>query len=276
MYVNGVEVARDTTVDLAHSVANQTGQLSYNTTGNGSMMCNANFSSWWVWNNRVLTAQEAAQMYASPWAMLAAYSSPALTLPANTTVPATSRNGAVVTYSGSATDTVDGALIPVLTPPSGSTFPIGVTTVTGSATNSGGLTSTGSFTVTVQRSYAAFEDQYGLVNADPTADPNHTGVRNLAAYAFGVNPAAPDRSQLPSASVQSGHLQISYPRWTDAGDLTYVVEVSGDVQTWQSGTSYTRLISVTPIDSTREQVVEGDLTPISSASRRFIHVRVTQ
>ncbi len=69
MYVNGVEVARDTTVNLAQSVAKQTGQLSYNTTGNGSMMCNANFSSWWVWNNRVLTAPEAAQMYADPWAM---------------------------------------------------------------------------------------------------------------------------------------------------------------------------------------------------------------
>lgn len=69
MYVNGVPAATNTTVDLAHSWANQTGLLCYNTTGNGSMMANANFSSWWVWNNRVLTAQEAAQMYANPWVM---------------------------------------------------------------------------------------------------------------------------------------------------------------------------------------------------------------
>jgi len=69
MYVNGVQVASDTNVNLAKSWANQTGQLVYNATGNGSMMCNANFSSWWAWNNRVLTAREAAQMYANPWAM---------------------------------------------------------------------------------------------------------------------------------------------------------------------------------------------------------------
>jgi hypothetical protein len=69
MYVNGVPAATNTTVDLAHSWANQTGLLCYNTTGNGSMMANANFSSWWIWNNRALTAQEVAQMYANPWAM---------------------------------------------------------------------------------------------------------------------------------------------------------------------------------------------------------------
>jgi hypothetical protein len=69
MYVNGVAAASNTTVNLSNSWAGQTGQLVYNSTGNGSSMANANFSSWWVWNNRVLTAAEAAQMYANPWAM---------------------------------------------------------------------------------------------------------------------------------------------------------------------------------------------------------------
>lgn len=69
MYINGKEVARDAHVDLAKSWANQTGQMVYNATGNGSAMFNANISSWWVWNHRVLTAQEAAQLYADPWAM---------------------------------------------------------------------------------------------------------------------------------------------------------------------------------------------------------------
>jgi len=371
MYVNGVEVARDTTVNLAESFANQTGQLVYNATGNGSMMCNANFSSWWVWNNRVLTAQDVANLYANPWAMFApvspavtanpvnqkvtgtvatftagasgyptptvqwqvsttgtagsfsnidsvanptaatgtltlsnvtpaqngyayqavftnaggsspttpatltVYSLPVLSLPSNSTVPATNKSGAAVTFSGTANDTVDGALIPIFSPPSGSTFPIGTTTVTGSATNSGGLTATGSFTVTVQRSFAWFQDQYGLINADPTADPNHTGVCNLAAYAFGLNPSAPDRSQLPSVGLQSGHLQISYPKWTDAGDVTYIVEVSGDLQTWDSGNGFTQQISVTPIDATHEQVVVGDLIPAAGTPRRFIRVRIT-
>ena len=70
MYVNGVQVAQDTTVDLTQSIANQAGTLSFNTTGNGSAMPNASFSSWWIWSNRFLTPKEAASMYVDPWSML--------------------------------------------------------------------------------------------------------------------------------------------------------------------------------------------------------------
>ncbi|HZM04729.1 MAG TPA: hypothetical protein VFC44_17115 [Candidatus Saccharimonadales bacterium] len=72
MYINGLPVASNTTVNLSNSWGGQVGPLHYNTTGGsdpGTSMCNANFSSWWVWNNRVLSAQEAAQMYANPWSM---------------------------------------------------------------------------------------------------------------------------------------------------------------------------------------------------------------
>jgi hypothetical protein len=371
MYVNGVEVARDTTVNLAQSMANQTGQLVYNCTGNGSMMCNANFSSWWIWNNRVLTAQDVANLYANPWAMFApvapavtaapanqkvtgttatftaaasgypaptiqwqvsttgaagsfnnidsvanpsaatgtltltnvtpaqngyayratftntggsattapatltVYSVPVLNLPANITVPAANKGGAAVNFNGTATDTVDGALTPTFSPTSGSTFPLGTTRVSASATDSGGLTATGSFTVTVQRSYAWFQDQYALSDGDPTADPNHTGVSNLEAYALALNPAIPDRSQWPSEALVGGHLQISYPQWTDAADVTYVVEVSGDLQTWNSGNGYIQQISTTPIDALREEIVVSDLTPTTSAARRFMRLRLT-
>lgn len=202
------------------------------------------------------------------------YSSPVLTLPSNMTVLATGTNGAAVTFSVTANDTVDGALAPSFSALSGTTFPIGTTTVTASATDSGGLTSTGSFNVTVQRSFVWFKDQYGLTSPDPAADPNHTGVSNLAAYAFGVNPANPDSSQLPHVGLQSGCLQITYPKWIDAGDLAYVVEVSNDLQHWNSGTGYTRQVSVTPINATREWVVDQDLTPTSNALKRFIRVRI--
>jgi len=72
MYINGAPVASNTAVNLTASLDGQIGPLHYNTTGGanpGSQMCNANFSSFWVWNNRVLTAQEAAQFYANPWSM---------------------------------------------------------------------------------------------------------------------------------------------------------------------------------------------------------------
>ena len=43
---------------------------------------------------------------------------------------ATGPGGAVVTFTATATDTVDGSITPVCTPASGSTFALGPTTVT--------------------------------------------------------------------------------------------------------------------------------------------------
>ena len=74
---------------------------------------------------------------------------PTLTVPPNITTPATGPGGAAVTFAATATDFQDGALTPVCTPPSGSTFPIGPTTVNCTVTDTGGLTASGSFTVTV-------------------------------------------------------------------------------------------------------------------------------
>jgi hypothetical protein len=74
---------------------------------------------------------------------------PVLTLPANITVDALSASGAVVNFTASANDLVDGPVPVNCTPASGSLFPIGTTTVNCSATDSHGNSASGSFTVTV-------------------------------------------------------------------------------------------------------------------------------
>lgn len=80
---------------------------------------------------------------------------PAVTVPANITVDATSPNGATVTFAVSAVDTVDGTITPVVTPASGSLFAPGTTTVSVSATDVAGNATTRSFTVTVLTHAAA-------------------------------------------------------------------------------------------------------------------------
>jgi len=77
---------------------------------------------------------------------------PRLILPNDITVDATSASGAVVTYTATATDSVDGTLVPACVPISGSTFPIGVTFVQCSVTNSRGFSRFGSFVVAVRGS----------------------------------------------------------------------------------------------------------------------------
>lgn len=75
---------------------------------------------------------------------------PNITTPGDITAEATGPSGAVVTYTVTAEDDVDGPVIPDCSPPSGFTFSLGGTTVTCTATDSAGNTSTASFTVTVQ------------------------------------------------------------------------------------------------------------------------------
>ncbi|WP_169581159.1 MULTISPECIES: HYR domain-containing protein [Microbacterium] len=76
---------------------------------------------------------------------------PALALPANQTVEATSAAGATVTYAATAADETD-PIPPTVgcTPASGSVFPLGTTPVSCSATDAAGNTATGSFNVIVR------------------------------------------------------------------------------------------------------------------------------
>jgi hypothetical protein len=74
---------------------------------------------------------------------------PALQLPANFAVNATSPAGAVVTYEATATDDSGLPVTLVCTPASGTVFPIGTQTVNCTATDAAGNVASGSFTVKV-------------------------------------------------------------------------------------------------------------------------------
>ncbi|HEY0160893.1 MAG TPA: HYR domain-containing protein [Thermoanaerobaculia bacterium] len=75
---------------------------------------------------------------------------PVLTLPEDIVAEATSRNGAIVTFTATATDNVDGDVPVTCTPASGSTFPLGVTAVTCTAADLQGHEASGTFNVTVR------------------------------------------------------------------------------------------------------------------------------
>jgi N-acetylneuraminic acid mutarotase len=69
---------------------------------------------------------------------------------------ATSSAGAIVTFTATANDSVDGPRPVTCSPPSGSQFPFGPTSVTCSASDTRGNTATRTFTVTVQDTNAPF------------------------------------------------------------------------------------------------------------------------
>jgi hypothetical protein len=74
---------------------------------------------------------------------------PSVTPPTPISAEATGPSGAVVSFSASASDIVDGPITPTCSPLSGSTFALGTTLVTCTATDVAGNTGTASFNVTV-------------------------------------------------------------------------------------------------------------------------------
>jgi hypothetical protein len=75
---------------------------------------------------------------------------PTVDVPGGITTEATGPGGAVVTFSASASDIVDGSVATGCAPASGGSFGLGTTTVTCSATDAHGNTGSNSFSVTVQ------------------------------------------------------------------------------------------------------------------------------
>jgi sugar lactone lactonase YvrE len=155
--------------------------------------------------------------------------------------------------------------------------------VTATLSDSNYLTTSASGTLLIRPSFAYFQGQN--FNSDqladtsisgPAASPAHDGMGNLMKYAFAIpGTHAITSADWPAQSSNNGQLTLTFVRRKDIADITYLVEVSDDLLTWNSGPAYTEEIAVTVLDSQRDQVVVRDRTPMAGAGRRFIRLRVT-
>ncbi len=131
--------------------------------------------------------------------------------------------------------------------------------------------------------FASWKSNYfsPLQLADPVvsgilASPAGDGVGNLLDYAFGLNPTIAYTSASASqVALAANQLTITFPRNKSASDLTYSVEVSGNLQTWNSGSGYTSPPVVLSDDGFTQTIQTKDLILSSSNSHRFIRLRVT-
>jgi hypothetical protein len=126
-------------------------------------------------------------------------------------------------------------------------------------------------------SYENWQAQYFTATqsaiATPAADANNDGYKNLLAYAFAVSPWNNLAGSLPVAQRSGGYLTATFRRRLPPTDVSYSVEVSGDLTTWSPATNET---NVTPIDAETEQVTIRDNLPATGQNRRFIRIRVVR
>jgi hypothetical protein len=106
------------------------------------------------------------------------------------------------------------------------------------------------------------------------ADPDGDGIPNLMEFALRGNPQQPRSATLPVTDHvnHSGnvYLRLTVEKNPDATDIRYIVEVSGDLQTWSSveGSDVHTLLH------TISSLVVEDAIPVSPAAPRFIRLRV--
>jgi hypothetical protein len=170
---------------------------------------------------------------------------------------------------------------------SGTPTQAGTFNVTISATNAGG-TGSATLVITIQRPFDAWKCSHftaaELLNVSisgDTACPFCDGISNLMKYVLNLDPKANGLGGLPVAAPMlidgDNYLTLTYTQLIAATDVTYTVEVSGDMQTWSSGNNQTATVSVTnrPDGVTRSVIVQ-DLMPMDSILQRFIRLKVTK
>ena len=107
------------------------------------------------------------------------------------------------------------------------------------------------------------------------AAPAGDGVPNLLKYALGIDPlTVVSRSQLTAGSITQNlglsYATLSISRTNRATDITYIVQISSDLQTWLSGPGNT----VTLTDSSTQLIVR-DALPLGIIPR-FMRLTVTE
>lgn len=114
----------------------------------------------------------------------------------------------------------------------------------------------------------------GVTLNGPNDDADDDKVPNIIEFVLGTSPTNPaSNSRVTLSQVEQGgskFLQLTIPRLANR-HATLTVEVSSDLVTWNSGPTFTTVVS-----STTTELVVRDLTPIAPpTTKRFMRLRAT-
>jgi subtilisin family serine protease len=164
----------------------------------------------------------------------------------------------------------------------------GIFSFTVQATDAVALTAQSAYSLTIQTPLSLWTaaqfteaEQADATISGALADPNHNGLPNLLEYALSRDPKAANFSPPLGSSWRtnngSTYLTVSYTRLLGAAGVSYTVEVSQDLLTWNSGSLYTQEVSAVDDGNGITQTVTVQmLLPLSGTPHLFTRLRVTQ
>ncbi|WP_119695761.1 HYR domain-containing protein [Microbacterium halotolerans] len=199
---------------------------------------------------------------------------PVLDLPADITAEATGASGAIVDYTATAADAVDGAVAVDCIPAASTTFALGTTTVSCSASDNGGSVATGTFDVTVEDSTAPVLDLPDDITAE-AADENGAAVAFTASATDLVDgDSAPECDSASGNFFPLGATTVTCTATDEAGnaatgsfDVTVedttapVLHIPDDITAEASGSDGAEVSFV----ATAQDLVDGAVSPVCAA-----------
>lgn len=114
------------------------------------------------------------------------------------------------------------------------------------------------------------------------ADPDHDGLANLVEFAVNHNPKQNDGNAFTSQILHNpadgnDYLTITFTQLKSPTDLSYHVEVSDDLATWNEGVGFTQQTQAADDGNGLTLTVTARaITPVNLANRKFIRLRISQ
>ena len=121
--------------------------------------------------------------------------------------------------------------------------------------------------------YQHFGALANSAQAADTADWTGAGIPNLLAFALGINPLNPTPAPLPSSTLLSNYLTLTYQPNPAATDLSYTVQASTDLINWSASNVQ---LATPPNTAPPGSVTYRYVNPIGVAGRVFLRLQVTR
>jgi hypothetical protein len=124
-----------------------------------------------------------------------------------------------------------------------------------------------------------WKDREFFGNSDPVTvfaagDEGNLGIGNLARFAYGLDPHAPDAALLPKLVIRDGRCQLDVHRNPGVMDVEFEVSVSTNLVDWDSSSLAVNKILVPELEEEAGIETYESAAPVLTIPNQFMRVRL--